>query len=199
MAEFSPISLGHRSRPEPSFARAATGPHSPTTKAHTMPSFDTVLEPDMVKVRNSVDASEKEISTRFDFKGTSASIEWKDKEKEIHATGDAEFQLEQIEGVLYAKLTKQGIVLGFVDKQEKIEKLGGDRVKQVYKIKNGLDAPEAKKVVAAIKNSKLKVQAQIEGDIVRITGKSTDDLQAAQAVLRKDLSDLPLSFDNYRK
>ncbi|WP_343641232.1 YajQ family cyclic di-GMP-binding protein [Roseateles sp.] len=164
-----------------------------------MPSFDTVLEPDMVKVRNSVDASAKEITTRFDFKGTSASIEWKDKEKEIHATGDAEFQLEQIEGVLYAKLTKQGVVLGFVDKQDKIEKLGGDRVKQVYKIKNGLEAAEAKKVVAAIKDSKLKVQAQIEGDTVRITGKSLDDLQAAQAVLRKELSDLPLSFDNYRK
>lgn len=164
-----------------------------------MPSFDTVLEPDMVKVRNSVDASAKEIATRFDFKGTSAAIEWKDKEKEVHATGDAEFQLEQIEAVLYSKLTKQGVVLGFVDKQEKIEKLGGDRVKQVYKIKNGLEAPEAKKVVAAIKESKLKVQAQIEGDIVRITGKSLDDLQAAQGALRKALPDLPLSFDNYRK
>lgn len=164
-----------------------------------MPSFDTVLEPDMVKVKNSVDASSKEIATRFDFKGTSAAIEWKEKEKEVHATGDAEFQLEQIEAVLYAKLTKQGVVLGFVDKQDKIEKLGGDRVKQVYKIKKGLEATEAKKVVAAIKNSKLKVQAQIEGDIVRITGKSLDDLQAAQAVLRKDLADLPLSYDNYRK
>jgi uncharacterized protein YajQ (UPF0234 family) len=164
-----------------------------------MPSFDTVLEPDMVKVRNSVDASAKEIATRFDFKGTSATIEWKDKEKEVHATGDAEFQLEQIEAVLYSKLTKQGVVLGFVDKQEKIEKLGGDRVKQVYKIKNGLEAAEAKKVVAAIKESKLKVQAQIEGDIVRITGKSLDDLQAAQGALRKALPDLPLSFDNYRK
>ncbi len=164
-----------------------------------MPSFDTVLEPDMVKVRNSVDASAKEIATRFDFKGTSAAIEWKDKEKEVHATGDAEFQLEQIEAVLYSKLTKQGVVLGFVDKQDKIEKLGGDRVKQVYKIKNGLEAPEAKKVVAAIKDSKLKVQAQIEGDIVRITGKSLDDLQAAQGALRKALPDLPLSFDNYRK
>ncbi|MBB3282003.1 YajQ family cyclic di-GMP-binding protein [Mitsuaria sp. BK037] len=164
-----------------------------------MPSFDTVLEPDMVKVRNSVDASAKEIATRFDFKGTSAAIEWKDKEKEVHATGDAEFQLEQIEAVLYSKLTKQGVVLGFVDKQEKIEKLGGDRVKQVYKIKNGLEAAEAKKVVAAIKESKLKVQAQIEGDIVRITGKSLDDLQAAQGALRKALPDLPLSFDNYRK
>ena len=164
-----------------------------------MPSFDTVLEPDMVKVRNSVDASAKEIATRFDFKGTSAAIEWKDKEKEVHATGDAEFQLEQIEAVLYSKLTKQGVVLGFVDKQDKIEKLGGDRVKQVYKIKNGLEAPEAKKVVAAIKESKLKVQAQIEGVIVRITGKSLDDLQGAQAALRKALPDLPLSFDNYRK
>jgi uncharacterized protein YajQ (UPF0234 family) len=164
-----------------------------------MPSFDTVLEPDMVKVRNSVDASAKEIATRFDFKGTSAAIEWKDKEKEVHATGDAEFQLEQIEAVLYSKLTKQGVVLGFVDKQDKIEKLGGDRVKQVYKIKNGLEAAEAKKVVAAIKESKLKVQAQIEGDIVRITGKSLDDLQAAQGALRKALPDLPLNFDNYRK
>ncbi len=164
-----------------------------------MPSFDTVLEPDMVKVRNSVDASAKEIATRFDFKGTSAAIEWKDKEKEVHATGDAEFQLEQIEAVLYSKLTKQGVVLGFVDKQDKIEKLGGDRVKQVYKIKNGLEAAEAKKVVAAIKESKLKVQAQIEGDIVRITGKSLDDLQAAQGAMRKALPDLPLSFDNYRK
>ena len=164
-----------------------------------MPSFDTVLEPDMVKVRNSVDASAKESATRFDFKGTSAAIEWKDKEKEVHATGDAEFQLEQIEAVLYSKLTKQGVVLGFVDKQDKIEKLGGDRVKQVYKIKNGLEAAEAKKVVAAIKESKLKVQAQIEGDIVRITGKSLDDLQAAQGALRKALPDLPLSFDNYRK
>ncbi|WP_416762321.1 YajQ family cyclic di-GMP-binding protein [Roseateles sp. So40a] len=164
-----------------------------------MPSFDTVLEPDMVKVRNSVDASAKEIATRFDFKGTSAAIEWKDKEKEVHATGDAEFQLEQIEAVLYSKLTKQGVVLGFVDKQDKIEKLGGDRVKQVYKIKNGLESAEAKKVVGAIKESKLKVQAQIEGDIVRITGKSLDDLQAAQGALRKALPDLPLSFDNYRK
>ena len=164
-----------------------------------MPSFDTVLEPDMVKVRNSVDASAKEIATRFDFKGTSAAIEWKEKEKEVHATGDAEFQLEQIEAVLYAKLTKQNVVLGFVDKQDKIEKLGGDRVKQVYKIKNGLESAEAKKVVAAIKESKLKVQAQIEGDIVRITGKSLDDLQAAQGALRKALPDLPLSFDNYRK
>ena len=153
----------------------------------------------MVKVRNSVDASTKEIATRFDFKGTSAAIEFKDKDKEIHATGDAEFQLEQIEAVLYAKLTKQGVVLGFIDKQDKIEKLGGDRVKQVYKIKAGLEAADAKKIVAAIKNSKLKVQAAIEGDIVRITGKSLDDLQAAQAVLRKDMAELPLSFDNYRK
>lgn len=164
-----------------------------------MPSFDTVLEPDMVKVRNSVDASAKEIATRFDFKGTSASIEYKDKDKEIHAVGDAEFQLEQIEAVLYAKLTKQGVVLGFIDKQEKIEKLGGDKVKQVYKIKNGLESAEAKKVVSAIKESKLKVQAAIEGDIVRITGKNLDDLQAAQGALRKALPDLPITFDNYRK
>ncbi|MFG6449755.1 YajQ family cyclic di-GMP-binding protein [Roseateles sp. BYS180W] len=164
-----------------------------------MASFDAKLEPDMVKLRNSVEASAKEIATRFDFKGTSAAIEFKPKENEIHSVGDAEFQLEQIEAVLYAKLSKQGVVLGFIDKQEKIEKLGGDRVRQVYKVKAGLESAEAKKLVAAIKNSKLKVTAAIEGDVVRITGKALDDLQAAQAVLRKDLPDLPLTFDNYRK
>ena len=164
-----------------------------------MPSFDTVCEPNLVEVRNAVDNAAKEIGTRFDFKGTGAKVELKEKEKEIHATGDGEFQLEQIEAVLYGKLTKQDVTINFLDKAEKVEKLGGDKVKQVYKIKNGLESAEAKKVVNAIKNSKLKVQAAIEGDIVRITGKSLDDLQAAQAVLKKELADLPLSFDNYRK
>ncbi|MDP1238562.1 DUF520 family protein, partial [Klebsiella pneumoniae] len=83
-----------------------------------------------VKIRNGVDNAIKEIGTRFDFKGTGAKVELKDKE--IHATGDSEFQLEQIEAVLYAKLTKQDVVISFLDKQDKIEKLGGDKVRQVY-------------------------------------------------------------------
>lgn len=163
-----------------------------------MPSFDTVLEPDMVKIKNGVENSAKEIGTRFDFKGTGARIELKDKEKEIHAFGDSEFQLEQIEAVLYGKLTKQDVVINFLDKKDKVEKLGGDKVKQVYKIKDGIEADLAKKIVAAVKNSKLKVQASIQGDTVRITGKNRDDLQTGIALLKKDFADTPLSYNNFR-
>lgn len=163
-----------------------------------MPSFDTKLEPDMVKIGHGVDNSKKEIDTRFDFKGTSAQVELKAKEKEIHATGDSDFQLEQIEAVLYSKLTKQGVVISFLEKKDKIEKLGGDKVRQVYKIRSGIDADNAKKITAAIKNSKLKVQSSIQGDVVRITGKNRDDLQLAIAQLKKDMADLPLSYDNFR-
>lgn len=163
-----------------------------------MPSFDTVLEPDMVKIRNGVDNSAKEISTRFDFKGTGAKLELKEKDKAIEATGDSEFQLEQIEAVLYAKLTKQDVVISFLDKAEKIDKLGGDKVRQVYKIKAGIDAELAKKIVTAIKNSKLKVQGSIQGDTVRVTGKNRDDLQVAIAMLKKDVSGVPLTFNNFR-
>jgi len=163
-----------------------------------MPSFDTVLEPDMVRIKNGVDNSIKEIGTRFDFKGTGAKIELKEKDKLIEATGDSDFQLEQIEAVFYAKLTKQDVVISFLDKAEKVEKLGGDKVRRSYKIKNGIEAALAKKIVNALKDSKLKVQASIQGDTVRVTGKNRDDLQAAMAVLRKDLSDTPLSFNNFR-
>ena len=161
-----------------------------------MPSFDTVLSPDMVKIKNGVENSAKEITTRFDFKGTGAKVELKDKE--IQAFGDSEFQLDQIEAVLYAKLTKQDVVISFLEKAEKIEKLGGDKVKQVYKIKDGIEADLAKKIVNAIKNAKLKVQASIQGDTVRITGKNRDDLQVAIALLKKELPDVPLSYDNFR-
>jgi len=164
-----------------------------------MPSFDTVLEPDMVKIRNGVDNSIKEISTRFDFKGTGAKLELKEKDKLIEATGDSEFQLEQIEAVLYAKLTKQDVVISFLDKAEKIDKLGGDKVRQGYKIKAGIDAELAKKIVNAIKNSKLKVQGSIQGDTVRVTGKNRDDLQGAIAMLKKDVSGVPLTFNNFRE
>ena len=160
-----------------------------------MPSFDTVLEPDHVKIRNGVDNSIKEIGTRFDFKGTGAKVELKDKE--IHATGDSEFQLEQIEAVLYGKLTKQDVI-SFLDKQDKIEKLGGDKVRQVYKIKEGIAADLAKKIVGSLKESKLKVQASIQGNAVRVTGKNRDDLQAAIAHPKKSFSDTPLSYNNFR-
>jgi len=163
-----------------------------------MPSFDAVLEPDMVAIKNSVDNAKKEIGTRFDFKGTSASVELKEKEKEILLVGDGDFQIEQISSVLIGKLTKQGVAVSYLDMSAKIEKIGGDKVRQAYKIKNGIESALAKKIVGAIKDAKLKVQASIQGDTVRVTGKNKDDLQAAIAQLRKDFAEEPLKYENFR-
>ena len=160
-----------------------------------MPSFDTVCDPDMVEVKNAVENTAKEIGTRFDFKGTSAAIELKDKD--ITLLGDAEFQLQQVEDILRNKLTKRNVDVRFLD-VGKVEKMGGDKVKQVVKVKSGIAGDDAKKIQKLIKESKLKVQAAIQGDSVRVTGAKRDDLQAVMALLRKDMADLPLSFDNFR-
>jgi uncharacterized protein YajQ (UPF0234 family) len=160
-----------------------------------MPSFDTVCEPNLVEVRNAVDIAAKEIGTRFDFKGTSAAIELKDKE--ITLFGDADFQLLQVEDILTSKLTKRNVDARFIDKG-KVEKIGGDKVKQVLKVRSGIESDAAKKIQKLIKDSKLKVQAAIQGDAVRVSGAKRDDLQAAMALIRKDIADLPLSFNNFR-
>ena len=160
-----------------------------------MPSFDTVLEADFVEVKNAVDNSSKEIGTRFDFKGTSAAVELKDKE--ITLFGDAEFQLQQVEDILRNKLTKRNVDVRFMDVQP-AQKIGGDKVKQVVKIKNGIESELAKKIQKLSKDSKMKVQAAIQGDAVRITGAKRDDLQAAMALIRTELADHPLSFNNFR-
>ncbi len=160
-----------------------------------MPSFDTVLEADFVEVKNAVENAAKEIGTRFDFKGTSAAIELKDKE--ITMYGDAEFQLQQVEDILRNKLTKRSVDVRFMDVQTP-QKIGGDKLKQAVKIKNGIESDLAKKIQKLIKDSKMKVQATIQGDAVRVTGAKRDDLQAAMALIRKELPDHPLSFNNFR-
>ena len=160
-----------------------------------MPSFDTVLEADFVEVKNAVENAAKEIGTRFDFKGTSAAIELKDKE--ITMFGDAEFQLQQVEDILRNKLTKRSVDVRFMDVQTP-QKIGGDKLKQAVKIKNGIESDRAKKIQKLIKDSKMKVPAAIQGDAVRVTGAKRDDLQAAMALIRKDLPDHPLSFNNFR-
>jgi uncharacterized protein YajQ (UPF0234 family) len=160
-----------------------------------MPSFDTVCEPNLVEVKNAVENAAKEIGTRFDFKGTSAAIEIKDKD--ITLFGDAEFQLTQVEDILRNKLTKRNVDVRFLD-MGKVEKVGGDKVKQVIKVRSGIESEAAKKIQRLIKDSKLKVQAAIQGDAVRVTGAKRDDLQAAMAQIRKDMADLPLSFNNFR-
>ena len=160
-----------------------------------MPSFDAVCEAELVDVKNGVENTAKEIATRFDFKGTSASIEIKDKE--ITLIGDAEFQLTQIEDVLRNKLTKRNVDVRFLDAGD-VQKMGGDKVKQVIKVRNGIESELGKKIQRLIKDSKLKVQAAIQGDSVRVTGAKRDDLQAAMALLRKEISDVPISFNNLR-
>ena len=162
-----------------------------------MPSFDTVLEAELVKVKNAVENTGKEIGTRFDFKGTSASIELKEKDKDIILIGDSDFQLDQINDVLRNKLTKAGVDVRFLD-IGKVEKIGGDKVKQVTKVRNGIESELAKKIQQLIKGSKIKVQAAIQEDKVRVTGAKRDDLQAAMALIKSENSDFPLGFNNFR-
>jgi len=162
-----------------------------------MPTFDTKLDPNLESVGNAVDTTSKEIGTRFDFKGTSASVEYNKKDKEIIVQGDSDFQLEQVREVLYNKLTKQKVDIRFTD-LGKVEKIGGDKLKQVIKIKAGIEGDLAKKITKLIKDSKLKVSASIQGDMVRVQGAKRDDLQAAMALMKKEVSDAPLSFDNFR-
>lgn len=161
-----------------------------------MPTFDTVLEPNLVEVRNAVDQTAKEIGTRFDFKGSSARVEL--KEKELTVWADSDFQIGQVLDILMAKLTKRTVDIRFLDRTAKVEKIGGDKVKQLIVVKNGIDSDTAKKIQTVVKASKIKVQAAIQGDVVRVTGTKRDDLQAAMALIRKDIADAPLSFTNFR-
>ena len=160
-----------------------------------MPSFDTVCDANMVNVKHGVENTSKEIATRFDFKGTPASIELKDKE--ITLIGNADFQLTQIEDVLRNKLTKANVDVRFLDIGD-VQKMGGDKVKRVIKVRNGIETEVAKKIRRMIKDSKLKVQAAIQEEKVRVTGAKRDDLQAAMALIKKEMTDLPLTFDNFR-
>ena len=160
-----------------------------------MPSFDTVCEPNLVEVRNAVDNTAKEIANRFDFKGTAAAIELADKE--ITLFGDAEFQLNQVFDILAAKMVKRNVDVRFLDKGD-VQKMGGDKVKQVLKVRSGIESDLARKIQKMIKDSKLKVQAQIQGDAVRVQGAKRDELQQAIALIRKEVTDVPLTFNNFR-
>ena len=160
-----------------------------------MPSFDVVSEANMVEVRNAVDQTNKEIGTRFDFRGSDARVE--QKEHELTVFADSEFQLGQVKDVLTGKMAKRKVDIRFLD-EGKIEKISGDKVKQLVTVKNGIASDQAKKIVKLVKDNKLKVQASIQGDTVRVTGAKKDDLQATMAMLRKEVSDIPLEFNNFR-
>ena len=166
-----------------------------------MPSFDTVLETDLVELRNAVEQSRKEIGTRFDFKGSDARVELAEKGKErtlvLHA--DSDFQLGQVRDILLAKLTKRNVDVRFLDLSAKPEKVGGDKLKQTLPVKTGIDGEAARRIQTLVKQSKLKVQAAVQGDTVRVSGAKRDDLQMAIALLKREVTDLPLGFNNFRE
>ncbi|MDT0501877.1 MULTISPECIES: YajQ family cyclic di-GMP-binding protein [unclassified Halomonas] len=160
-----------------------------------MPSFDIVSEFDKHEASNAVDQANREIQTRFDFKGVDASFSLEGDSVSIEA--EVDFQLKQMLDVLRNKLIARGIDARCLDAQEPV--LSGVRARQEAQLKQGLDQKEAKDIVKRIKESKLKVQAQIQGEKVRVTGKKRDDLQAVMALLRGEQGpDLPLQFDNFR-
>jgi cyclic-di-GMP-binding protein len=162
----------------------------------TMPTFDTVLEPNLVEVKNAIDQSNKEITTRFDFKGSDARVEQKDKELTLFADND--LQLANVTDILLGKMAKRGVDIRFLDLEAKPEKMSHDKLKQKVLVKAGIEGDVGKKIQKALKDSKLKVQGSIQGDTVRVTGAKRDDLQAAMAVIKKEVADYPLSFNNFR-
>ena len=165
-----------------------------------MPSFDVSNEVDWVEVGNAVDQTNKEVGNRFDFKGSDARLEITGKEKErgLMLYADSEFQLEQAWDVARIKFGKRNVDIRCMERKD-AETIGGNKVKQVIVVKAGIDAELAKKIVRLIKDSKLKVQASIQGDTVRVTGAKRDLLQETIALLKKSIDDFPLQFGNFRE
>ena len=159
-----------------------------------MPSFDIVAEVDSHELTNAVDQMNREVTNRFDFKGSDAKVILKDYEMKFEASSD--FQLKQMRDIMVAKLSKRGIDNRCLDRGKVEER--GLRAYQTIIIKHGIDKEDAKKITKMIKEKKFKVQAAIQGEQVRVTGKKRDDLQAVMAYLKGADIDLPLQFNNFR-
>ena len=160
-----------------------------------MPSFDVICEANMVEIRNALDQANKEITNRFDFKGSDARVELKDKA--MTAFADDDFKLGQVRDVLLAKLAKRNVDVRFLDNGN-IEKISGDKVKQLITVRHGVPQDAAKKIIKLLKDAKMKVSGSIQGDTVRVSGNKRDDLQAAIAMIKQEITDLPLAVDNFR-
>jgi len=160
-----------------------------------MPSFDIVSEVNMVELKNAIEQTNKEVTNRFDFKGSDARIEQSDKELTIYA--DDNFKLKQVMEVFQTKLGKRGVDVRSLDLKDP-EKIGGDKMKQLAAIKDGVSQEIGKTIVRAIKDAKIKVTASIQGNAVRVSGAKKDDLQAAIVLSRKTVTELPLQFNNFR-
>ena len=163
-----------------------------------MPSFDIVSEVNHVEIRNAVDQTNKEIGNRFDFKGSDARVEIDEKEKTLTVYADDEFKLRQVRDVLTGKLAKRGVDTRAFE-PGRMEPVSGNKVKEEITVREGIEQERAKSLVRLIKDSKLKVQASIQGDALRVSGPKKDTLQEAIALVRKSVTDLPLQFKNFRE
>jgi len=160
-----------------------------------MPSFDIVSEVNKVELKNAVDQANKEIANRFDFKGSDARIEQAELVLTLYA--DDDFKLNQVTDVLLTKCAKRGVDARMFDTKA-VEKIGGTKVKQPIHVKVGIEQEKAKSIVKLVKDSKMKLQASIQGTTVRISGAKKDDLQIAIQLVRKSVTDIPLQFNNFR-
>jgi uncharacterized protein YajQ (UPF0234 family) len=163
-----------------------------------MPSFDFTSEADMEALKNAIDVVGRQIVARYDFKGTSAKVELNEKEKVITLYGDSDFQLDQIKDILFPAMEKKEKESVKRLDHQTVQKISGNKVKQELKIKIGIESELAKKIVKMIKDAKLKVQAAIQGDAVRVTGAKRDDLQTAIALVTKSIIDFPIKYGNFR-
>jgi uncharacterized protein YajQ (UPF0234 family) len=162
-----------------------------------MPSFDIVSEVNHVEIRNAVDQCNKEISNRFDFKGSDARVEINEKDKTLIVFADDEFKLRQVRDVMTGKLAKRGVDIRALE-PGKLEPVSGNKVKETIKVREGVEMERARNLVKLIKDSKLKVQGSIQGDAVRVSGAKKDTLQDTIALVRKSVTDIPLQFKNFR-
>jgi len=160
-----------------------------------MPSFDILSEVDLVALRNAVDISNRKIGNRYDFKGTDARIEQNDKLLTLY--GDSDFQLGQMNDILLPEMTAKKIDVRCLDYGD-LQKVSGNKVKQEVKVRVGVEQELAKKIVKFLKDAKLKVQASIQGDSVRVSGAKRDVLQEAIALVKKNVTDFPLQYGNFR-
>jgi len=162
-----------------------------------MPSFDIVSEVNHVEIRNAVEQCNKEIANRFDFKGSDARVEINEKEKSLTAFADDEFKLRQLRDVLTQRLAKRGVDIRALEPGT-VEPVSGNKIKETIKVREGIEQERGKNLVKLIKDSKLKVQASIQGDAVRVAGAKKDTLQEVITLMRKSVTDVPLQFKNFR-
>jgi uncharacterized protein YajQ (UPF0234 family) len=163
-----------------------------------MPSFDFTSEADMAALKNAVDITSRQIDNRYDFKGTTAKLELNEKDKVITIWGDSDFQLDQIKDLLFPAMEKKEKESVKRLDHQKVISVSGNKVKQEMKVKDGIDSDLAKKIVKLIKDGKVKVQASIQGDEVRVQGVKRDDLQACIALVTKTITDFPIKYGNFR-